>query len=162
MFCPTAYGQEAPIGPLLQSHYQCHIPLSQCNPTLPVSIPLSSFQSHSSMSIPLFQAYIYYSTTVREHSFSSPSCSVSSPPILPTSIVSTYIIPQCHQVLSNFFSNFLFCPSDFDFIYIIFIVVYMCQCIDLGSPASFCKSDHSCPYNYHSSCIYSPLATRKN
>ena len=29
------------IEPLSQSHYPCHIPLSRCDPTLPVSIPLS-------------------------------------------------------------------------------------------------------------------------
>jgi len=34
-------GQVAPIGPLSQSHYWCHILLSGRDPTLPVSIPLS-------------------------------------------------------------------------------------------------------------------------
>ena len=50
-------------GPLSQSHYWWHIPLSARDPTLPDSIPLSSFRSHSWMSIPLFQVYIYHPTT---------------------------------------------------------------------------------------------------
>jgi hypothetical protein len=28
----------------------------------------------------------------------------------------------------------------------ILCTIYMCQYINLGSPASFCKSDYSCPY----------------
>jgi hypothetical protein len=41
----------------------------------------------------------YEGGDVRGHLFfspSPPSHSVSSPPILPTSIASTHIIPQCH------------------------------------------------------------------